>query len=272
MFDELRKIIVFVARDFRMLYTYKLAFSVSFFEIIFNIFYLALFGSMFVSASMLYLPQAYGGDFIYYILVGSVGWGFMWSIMYVTSSSLSSEMMMGTLESILLSSTRLTTVLVSYAIFGCFFGLITIIALALVGFFLFGITVFANATIYTLIIFVLSMIMMTGFGMMFGGLTIWLKKIGDTVPLFQNIVMFFCGVYFPIAVLPEFLQPVAYLMPFYYSIEGLRRSLIPTTATSEIVFYVILLVFWSILSVVIGILVLYKGLNKAKKDGTLAFY
>ena len=114
--------------------------------------------------------------------------------------------------------------------------------------------------------------MMTGFGMMFGGLTIWLKNIGETVPLLQNIVMFFCGVYFPIAVLPEILQPVATYMPFYYSIEGLRRSLIPSTTTAEIMFYIIVLIFLSLISIGFGVFVLQRGLVKAKKEGTLAYY
>jgi ABC-2 type transport system permease protein len=271
MFDELKKIPVIVARDFKILFTYKLAFSISFFGIVFNLFYLVFFGSMFGAANIPYLSP-YGGDFISYILIGSIGWGFMWSIMSATSSSLSTEMMMGTLESILLTSTRISTVLLSYTIFGCFFGFITILILITVGLVIFGITVFATASIYTLMVFILSALMMTGFGLIFGGLTIWLKNIGDTVPLLQNVVMFFCCVYFPIAVLPEFLQPVANYMPFYYSIEGLRKSLIPSTPTSEILFYIIVLLSLSILFMILGIVVLHKGLNKAKRDGSLAFY
>ena len=271
MFDELRKIPVFVARDFRMLFTYKLAFSVSFLGIIFNLFYLVFFGSMFGSSNLLSLSD-YGGNFISYILIGSIGWGFLWTIMETTSVSLSTEMSLGPLESILLTSTRLSTMMISYSIYGSLFGIMIMVTLIVVGFFLFGITVFATATIYTLIIFVLSMVMMTGFGMIFGGLTIWLKNIGQTVPLIQNIVMFFCGVYFPVSVLPEVVHPVKYCMPFYYSIEGLRRSLMPTTSTSEIMFYVLILLFLSILFVLLGLFVLKIGITKAKKDGTLAFY
>jgi len=271
MFNELRKIPVFISRDFRILFTYKLAFSVSFFTIIFTLFHLVLFGSMFGSTNISSLSP-YGGNFISYILIGSIGWGFLWSIMGATSESLNSEMMMGTLESVLLTSTKLYTLMLSYALFGCLFGLITIGVLMLVGFFMFSISVFANATIYTLIIFILSAMMMMGFGLIFGGLTMWLKRIGDTVPLLQSIAMFFCGVYFPIVQLPDFLQPIANYMPFYYSIEGIRLSLIPTTPTSEIIGYILILLALSIIFITIGLYTLNKGLIKAKKDGTLAFY
>ena len=271
MFEELRKIPVFVARDFKILFAYKLAFSMAFFNIIFTLFYLILFGSMFGSVNVPYL-NPYGGEFISFILIGSIGWSFLWSIMNTTSVSLSTEMMLGTLESILLTPTKIFTMIISYSIFGCFFGLLSIIIIMFVGVLLFGITVFATANVFTLMFFILSMIMMTGFGLIFSGLTIWLKNIGDTVPLLQNITMFFCGVYFPITVLPSFLQPVARFVPFYYSIEGLRKSLIPSTPISELLFYVIVLLFLSTTFMILGIIVLHKGLSKAKKDGSLMFY
>ncbi|PIV70461.1 MAG: hypothetical protein COS08_00155, partial [Euryarchaeota archaeon CG01_land_8_20_14_3_00_38_12] len=174
MVDEIRKVGVFIKRDFRILFTYRLAFSTAFLGIIFNLFYLVLFGSMFGSRELSALLP-YGGDFISYILVGSIGWGFMWSIMGMTSSSLRSEMMMGTMESILLTSTKISTIMLAYTIFGCIFGLLSIGILISVGFLCFGVS-FGTATIHTFIIMFLSALLMMGFGMIFGGLTIWVKN------------------------------------------------------------------------------------------------
>lgn len=269
MFNELKKIVIFIKRDFRMLFTYKLAFFMSFISLIFNLFYMILFGSMFDSKNLEILS---GGSFIEYILIGSVGWGFLWSIMNTTAFSLKTEMMMGTLESVLLTPTKIYTMIIAYTIFGCFFGLISLLCVISVGFFVFGVSVFVSANAFTLIIFVLSAIMMMGFGMIFSGLTIWLKNIGETIPLFQGIAMFFCGVYFPIAVLPEYLQPVAKFVPFYYSIQGIRISLNNNVSTSELFSYTVILLILSISFVVIGLIVLHKGLVKAKKDGSLSFY
>ena len=271
MINEIRKISVFVVRDFRVIFTYRLAFAMSFISILFNFFYMVLFGSMFKSGVIPAL-SAYGGDFVAYILVGSVGWGFLWAILGGTSQSMRQEMELGTLESIFLTPTSIYTMIVAYTICGAIFGLLSIVVLVVFGYFLFGISVFANATLFTLLIFILSAIMMTGFGMILGGLTIWIKYIGDTVSLLQSIAMFFCGVYFPIYVLPGVLQSIAKFIPFYYSIEGLRLSLIPNTPTSEIIEHVIILTLCCILSVSTGIYTLHKGLKKAKKDGSLSFY
>lgn len=270
MLNELKKIGVFIKRDFKILFTYRLAFSTAFISIIFNLFYLVLFGSMFGRRELAALAP-YGGDFISYILVGSIGWGFLWSIMSTTSASLRSEMMMGTLESIMLTPTRISTLMLAYTIFGCMFGLLSVGILISVGFLCFGVSL-ASATVYTFIVFFLSVLLMMGFGMIFSGLTLWAKNVGHIIPLIQNVAMFFCGVYFPITVLPTYLQPVAKYVPFYYSIEGLRKSLIPAMPDLEIVRYIIILLVWSVAFIFIGVYTLYKGLKKAKKDGSLAFY
>jgi len=269
MLDELRKIGVFIKRDFRIILTYRLAFSAMFLNTVFTLFYFVFFGSMFGGQTpSVLLP--YGGSYISYILVGSVGWGFLWSVMGTTSISLRNEMMMGTLESVLLTVTRLSTIMIAYMLFGCFMGLITIAILLSVGFIAFDVAIMGNA--YAVLIMFLSTLMMAGFGMIFGGLTIWMKNIGSTVPLIQNIALFFSGVFFPIAVLPEILQPLARFIPFYYSIEGLRISLRPDASVGEIYHFILILAILSIIFITIGLFILKKGIIKAKKDGSLAFY
>lgn len=271
MFEEIKKISSFLKRDFIMLATYKLAFTSSFIGMIFNLLYFILFGSLFES-SVTPLLDPYGGNYIAYILIGSIGWTFLWSIMNTTAQSLRSEMMMGPLETILLSKTKLYTLMVSYASFGSFFGLLSTIVFFIIGYILFGISLSGSVSIFTLIIFILSAFMMMGFGMIFSGLTIWLKNIGNTIPFIKNIIMFFCGVYFPITVLPHSIQPVVNFIPFYYSIEGLRRSLISTTPQIEMIIITLILIGFVIFFNVIGIIILQKGLNKAKIEGSLSFY
>lgn len=269
MLNELRKIGVFVKRNFRIMFTYKLAFSATFLNMLFNFFYLVLFGSMFGEKTPPGIAQY--GNYISYLLIGSIGWGFLWGITNTTASYLRIEMLGGTFESILLTPTKISTVAIAYIIFGSLFSLIPLAILFSVGYFLFGIIAFSGGTWYTLIIFILSAFLMAGFGMLFGGLTIWMKNIGQLIPVFQNISMFFSGVYFPITVLPKYLQPIAKYIPFYYSIEGIRKSLMPIPK-AEIYGYIWKLLILSISFILIGLYTLHKGLNKAKKDGSLSFY
>ena len=201
-----------------------------------------------------------------------MGWSFLWNIMNSVSFSLRSEMMMGTLESILLTPSKIVTMMIAYTIFGGIFGLISMGILFFLGIAIFGVTAFATFNIFTLLFFILSIIMMGGFGMLFGGLTIWFKNIGQTIPIIQGVTMFFCGVYFPLTILPSKIQIFAKFIPFYYSIEGMRRSLIPGAIDSSLYSYIVILLICSIFAVIIGLFVLHKGLIKAKKEGSLGFY
>lgn len=273
MINEIKKIAVFVRRDFRMLFTYKLAFFMSFLSIVFNLFYLVLFGSMFGTLrSDIAMQIGSNQDFISYILIGSMGWGFLWTVVNSTGFSLKTEMMMGTLESILATPTKIMTMIIAYTLFGCFFGFISFILLFFIGYIFFGIAAFASANIFTIIVFVLSIIMMMGFGLIFSGLTIWLKNIGETIPLFQGLSLFFSGVYFPISILPIYLQPVAKYVPFYYSMQGLRISLRTTSLTSELANNIIILFILAIIFLIIGYLILRYGLIKSRKEGSLSYY
>ena len=269
MLDELRKIGVFIKRDFHIMLTYRLAFSAMFLNMVFSLLYFILFGSMFGTRTPTVLLP-YGGDYIYYLLVGSIGWGFLWTVMNATSASLRNEMMMGTLESVMLTVTRISTIVIAYTIFGCLMGLLTIAIILIVGFFLFGITIIGN--IYAFFVMFLSTVMMMGLGMVFGGLTLWIKNIGNTIPLIQNIAMFFCGVYFPITILPKILQPIAKFIPFYYSIEGLRKTLQINSSLSEIYYFITILVLLDVLFIFLGLFTLRRGVVKAKRDGSLSFY
>jgi len=269
--NELKKISAFIVRELRMLYTYKFAYSTTIINMIFTVVYLLLFGSMFKSADVPSLAP-YGGDFIAFALVGSMGWSLLWNITNSVSFSLRNEMLMGTLESILITPTNIYTIIVAYIIFGSIFGLLSMLFLFLLGFYGFGVIVFSTANIYTIIIFSISIIMMAGFGMMFGGLTLKYKNIGQTIPLIQGIAMFFCSVYFPISILPGGLQSFTKFIPFYYSMEGLRISLTTDGLNPELLHYIIILTILAAAFIILGIILLQRGLNKAKKDGSLSFY
>lgn len=266
MIENLRKIIAILQRDFRILFTYKLAFSTMFLNMIFNFFYFVLFGTMFSQEMPQYL-SSYQQDFVTYLLIGSIGWSFLWSVTSSSSVAIRNEMMLGTLETLLLSTTKLSTLIIAYTFFGCFFGLISVFILLFVGYFFFGIYLIFNYL--TVLIFIISSIMMAGLGMIFCGITLSKKNIGNAIPVIQNISMFFAGVYFPITVLPKILQEYAKFIPFYYPIEGIRISILDP---SKSLFFICIISLFASSFILFGIVSLRIGLDKAKRESSLSFY
>lgn len=67
-------------------------------------------------------------------------------------------------------------------------------------------------------------------GILFAGVKV-LAKSGDPVlPLYSMAAQVFSGVYFPIEVLPGWLQPLSFAIPHTYVIAALRRALMPAGA------------------------------------------
>jgi ABC-2 type transport system permease protein len=266
----LRKLYVFIKRDFLMLFTYKFAMVFTYVQMIMNLFLFVLFARMF-GGRMLPMLEQFGGDYIQYILVGSIGWGYLWSAMGAASGSIQQEMMRGTFEPIFLTPTSPFVIVMAYTIWGLLMGTVSMVVFLFFGLAVFNVELTGNATL-AIILMTLSIVMMIGLGLMVAGLNVFLKQVGAFVSVIQGIAMFLCGVYFPLEVLPEIIQPLGKVLPMYYSIMGLRVALSEQASFSAIMQYFWILLILAVVCLTLGAYLFRKGLNRARKEGTLAYY
>ena len=92
-------------------------------------------------------------------------------------------------------------------------------------------------------------------------------------PSFENIAwstMFllapFGCIYYPIEILPEVFQKIAYLLPLVYIFEEARNILINQTVDIQNIYYAFL---WNGVYFVLSIVLIYYSFNVAKNKGTL---
>jgi ABC-2 type transport system permease protein len=267
----LRKVYVFIKRDFLMMFTYKFAMVFNYAQMIMNLFLFVLFARMFGERMLTVLEPYGGGDYISYILIGSIGWGYIWSAMGAASGSIQQEMMRGTFEPIFLTPTSPFVIVLAYTIWGLFMGTISMIIFLFLGLAVFHVELTGNGLLAVLLM-LLSVAMMVGFGLIVAGLNIFLKQIGSVVSVVQGVSLFLCGVYFPIEVLPEIFQPLAKVLPFYYSITGLRMALSEQASLQSVMQYIWILSVLTVIALVLGTYFFRKGLNRARREGTLAYY
>ncbi len=253
-----------------MMFTYKFAMVFNYAQMIMNLFLFVLFARMF-GDRMLSILEPYGGDYIQYILIGSIGWGYIWSAMGAASGSIQQEMMRGTFEPIFLTPTSPFVIVMAYTIWGLFMGTISMGVFLFFGITVFGVELTGNA-LMAVILMALSVLMMIGFGLMVAGLNVFLKQVGSLVSVVQGVAMFLCGVYFPLEVLPAIIQPLGKVLPMYYSIMGLRMALSEKASLPMIMQYVWILLILAVVALISGTYFLRKGLNRARKEGTLAYY
>ena len=80
------------------------------------------------------------------------------------------------------------------------------------------------------------------------------------------------GVYYPISILPGWLQSLSYLFPITYSLHAIRLSLLQGAGFGEVGGDLLALVIFSCITLPISLVCFRYAVARAKRDGSLAHY
>src|SRR5579859_471281 len=175
------------------------------------------------SGLALFAQAAGTRDYIGYIAIGTIVW--MWQNMALWSIgfALREEQMRGTLESNWLTpAPRLWFLLGSGAMHGLV--MITFLVIAGLEFVLFFGMRFNGSPLLVGLLLLAAMPSIYGLGFAFASLVLAAKEAHAFVFLVRGLVMIFCGISYPISVLPGWMQSVAAWLPQTYVIHGLRGA------------------------------------------------
>jgi ABC-2 type transport system permease protein len=224
---ELRALLAVTQREWRIMRRYpSMLFSLFIWPIIFPAAYI-------ISARALAGPDGSGlalftkavgtSDFIGYIAVGTTVWMWQNVALWTIGLALRDEQMRGTLESNWLSPTwRFSFLLGSGVMQGI--NLALFLAISGLEFWLFFGVRFNGNPLLILLLFVAAMPAIYGLGFAFASLVIAAKEANAFVFLVRGLVMVFCGITYPVSVLPGWMQSVAAWLPPTYVIHGIRNA------------------------------------------------
>jgi ABC-2 type transport system permease protein len=85
----------------------------------------------------------------------------------------------------------------------------------------------------------------------------------------QATLLLVSGVYYPVSVLPGWMQAVAQLSPATYVLEGVRNSLLAGMPTAELWGYVWPLLLMGVILIPVGVVVFGQAERYAKRTGKL---
>lgn len=217
------------------------------------------------------LIQPYG-DYKHFMLVGVAFQGFIQSAFTTFTHVIRNEQRWGTLEFMLLSPTRIGTVLVLSGTWSFVLNSVNTIIVLLVGTFLLGITYPDANLLSAVVILFLVVLASMGVGMISAGV-IMVAKRGDPVAFFFNSLTYLlAGVLFPITILPQFVRYLSYAIPLTHGLRGLRLALIQGSDLAELTPEIGILLLFCVLLIPIGLWCFSLGFNRARKDGSLAHY
>lgn len=172
-------------------------------------------------------------NFIGYIVVGTTVWMWQNIVLWDVGFALRNEQMRGTLESNWLSPTWRFSYLLGHTgpqlITMTMFMLITALEFGL----FFGVRLNGSPWL-ALLVMLASIPAIYGLGFAFASIVITAKEAHTFVFLVRGLVMIFCGITFPVSLLPGWMQSIATWMPQTYMIHGMRAAAFSHASLAEL--------------------------------------
>jgi len=267
----LEKPLAFVWRDFIEDTSYKLSFFMQFLSIFISTAMLFFFSRLIGDAGTSYL-KPYGGNYFSFVLIGIAFYSYLSVSMKSLSETIREGQMLGTLEALLVTQTEIPTIIISSSLYSFIWASFKVAVYLLLGVYVFGLNLGNANLIGAIIVLILTIISFGSLGIISASFIMVLKR-GDPVNwIFSSVSGLLGGLYYPISVLPDWLQRFSYLLPVTYALEGMRLAVLKGYSVSELFPNILALTLFSIIMLPLSILVFGYAVKKAKKDGTLTQY
>jgi ABC-2 type transport system permease protein len=261
----------FLKRDISIALSYRLSFILQIGGILFNVasFY---FLSRLFSSAMVPQLQEYGGDYFSFVLIGLAFSGYLGLSLSSFASSIREGQMTGTLEIMLLSPTRLSSILLSSSLWPYLLTTINVIFYLVLGALVFGFNISHANIITAIVILILSVASFSGIGILSAAVVLVIKK-GDPIAwIFGGVSSLLAGVYYPISVLPDWLTPFSRVLPMTYALDAMRLAMLKGYSLYEVRMDVMVLTGFTLVLTPLAFFAFRSALKRAKREGSLIQY
>jgi ABC-2 type transport system permease protein len=197
----------------------------------------------------------------------------MWQnvVLWNVGFALREEQLRGTLESSWMSPSWRFSLLLGNSVVQMI-AMLIFIGVSLVEFTVFYGVRFNGDPVLVLLMFLLSIPSIYGLGFAFASVVITAREANAFVFLVRGLVMIFCGITYPIAVLPGWMQSVAQFLPQTYIIYGFREAMLNGANFQTLLpVYQTLLVFGAFW-LTVGFALFRRMERRARQTGALGQY
>ena len=263
--------LAFVKRDFLQDISYKGPFAFRLAAILFWVPVMYFVSGVFEGTASAFL-KPYGGGYFPFLLIGVALLDYHALSLQIFSNSIRESQMMGTLEIMLLSPTRLPAMIIYSSLWGYIFTSFRFILYLLAGSFLFNLNL-GNANLPAAsVVLLLSIVCFAGLGITLASFIVLLKQAGSLDLFLRSASLLLGGVVYPIEVLPEWLRQASFVIPITYSLSAMRLTLLQGYSLGQVRLDVLALVTFSVVFLPVGLLAFHFAVQRVKHTGTLGHY
>ncbi len=269
----LRKPMAFLKKDALLEVSYRFSFVLQFASIFFSVVMFYFVAKLLGDApSVRNALKEYGGSYFAFVLIGIAFSNFLSVGLGSFSTSIRAEQMMGTLEAMLVTPTRLSNIVLSSSQWNFTFTSLRVGVYLLLGALFFGLDLSGANVLPALVALLLTVIAFSSLGIISASFIMIFKR-GDPIAwALSTSSTLLGGVYYPITILPGWLQVISYMFPITYSLRAIRLALLEGTGFAGISNDLIALVVFSVITLPISLMIFRYAVHRAKKDGSLSYY
>jgi ABC-2 type transport system permease protein len=206
---------------------------------------------------------------IVFIVVGSGMTGLWTNLLFESGNSITRERWTGTLELIATTPTPMSIIIIGKNLANVCQSLGSMVVCYSFVSWIFGYQVSIEQPLLFFISLGMTVIAFVCFGMIISPVFL----LNPSVQRWQNALEYpvytLCGFLFPIALLPGWTTPFSYLLPPYWAARALHGASSGGTPLTDIVFALIMLVVFSLVSLLISRLLFRFMIRKVREEATL---
>ncbi|HET7478238.1 MAG TPA: ABC transporter permease [Rubrobacteraceae bacterium] len=205
-----------------------------------------------------------------YLLVGALIWSYLSMLFDVLSETVSWERWEGTIEYTFMSPTSRVTHLLGMGVYAVIYGIMrTGIILGVVSL-MFELDL-SNANYWgALLVLAACSISLVGFGVVAAVMPLLSPEKGQQVTyIISALLLLVSGVYYPVSVLPGWMQAIAKFSPVTYALDGSRAALLRGAGAAELWDSIWPLLVMGAVFVPLGLWIFHLGEGYAKRTGKL---
>jgi ABC-2 type transport system permease protein len=205
-----------------------------------------------------------------YLLVGAVIWAYLGIIFEFLTETVAWERWEGTIEYTFMAPLRRWAHLGGSALFAVLYGLVRALLLFAVVAVFFDLSLPHADYIAAMVVLVVASVSFAGIGMMTAVLPLISPEKGAQLGFIaQGALLVVSGVYYPVDVLPGWMQSLSALSPATYALDGIRAAILDGAGLSTMGGELFALVVIGVITVPLGIWLFARGERYAKQRGLL---
>jgi ABC-2 type transport system permease protein len=207
---------------------------------------------------------------VLYLAIGTLTWSYMANLFMCIAESVQWERWEGTIEYTMMAPISRLTYMLGSCLFGVIYGLVRTAFVLVALILMFHLTANQSGLLPAATIVGLGSVSFVGIGIMASVLPLLFTEKGAQMTyVIEACLLLISGVYYPVSVLPAWMQPISHLSPATYVLSGTRQVLLHHASHGFMVSTLVPLAFIGIVSVPLGVWLWTWAEHFAKRTGRL---